>query len=113
MQHFKYDTVEASPVTNYDSQGTTIRVFISKDDAPNYIMRRFDMEPGGSIDVHSHPEEHEIYVLFGELQLVDGEGNRDTVKADEFVFIPPEEPHGYVNESQQPAVFICVIPKPT
>jgi quercetin dioxygenase-like cupin family protein len=112
MQHFKYDTIEASPVTNYNSQGTMIRVFISED-APNYIMRRFDMEPGGSIGVHSHPEEHEIYVLFGELQLVDGEGNREMVKADEFIFIPSEEPHGYVNKSKKPAAFICVIPKPT
>ena len=111
MKHFKYSSIEATPVTSYDSQGTTIRVFIPTEEAPHYIMRRFDIQAGGSIGVHSHPEEHEIYVLEGALQLIDGEGNKETVTAGEFVFVPSEEPHGYANEGNKPASFICVIPK--
>ena len=111
MKHFKYSGIEATPVTSYDSRGTTIRVFIPKEEAPHYIMRRFDIQPGGSIGVHSHPEEHEIYVLDGDLQLIDGDGNQEKAGAGEFVFVPSEEPHGYTNEGKKPASFICVIPK--
>ena len=111
MKHFKYSSIEATPVTSFESQGTTIRIFIPKEEAPHYIMRRFDIQAGGSIGVHSHPEEHEIYVLEGELQLVDGDGNHEKVVAGEFVFVPSEEPHGYANEGKKAAAFICVIPK--
>jgi quercetin dioxygenase-like cupin family protein len=111
MKHFKYSSIDATPVTSYESQGTTIRVFIPKEEAPHYIMRRFDIQAGGSIGVHSHPEEHEIYVLEGELQLIDGDGNKEKVVAGEFVFVPSDEPHGYANEGKKAAAFICVIPK--
>nr|MDO8110126.1 cupin domain-containing protein [Candidatus Sigynarchaeota archaeon] len=111
MKHYKYTTVEATPVTNYNSKGTMIRVLIPKDEAPHFIMRRFEVAPGGSIGVHSHPEEHEIFVLEGELAVIDGAGKREKVVANEFVFVPSNEPHGYANEGKKPAAFLCVIPK--
>ncbi len=111
MKHYKYDKIEAAQVTNYNSKGTTIRVLMPKDEALHYIMRRFDVAPGGSIGVHAHPEEHEIYVLEGELQLIDGAGKMEKVSANEFVYVPPNEQHGYANEGKKPVAFICVIPK--
>jgi quercetin dioxygenase-like cupin family protein len=111
MKHYAYSKVAAVAVTNYNSKGTTIRVLIPKDEAPHFIMRRFEVAPGGSIGVHAHPEEHEIYVLEGELLVVDGAGKKERVAANEFVFVPSNESHGYANEGKKPASFICVIPK--
>ena len=111
MKHFDYDSVTPEQVSDYDSKGTTIRRFIKPDEAPHFIMRRFELEPGGKIGVHSHDAEHEIYVLKGELNLIDESGNKSRVKKDEFIYVPPNEPHGYSNESYDVAAFICVVPK--
>jgi len=112
MKHFHYYEAEENAVTDYNSKKTAIRVFITKEEAPNFIMRRFEIKPGGVIGVHAHPAEHEIYVLSGEMYLTDDKGKKEKVGKDEFIYVPPNEPHGYVNESKETAIFICVIPKP-
>ncbi|MHA1370484.1 MAG: cupin domain-containing protein [Promethearchaeota archaeon] len=111
MKHYHYKERELKPVSLYNSKNTTIRILADADDVPNFIMRRFEIAPGGSIGVHSHLEEHEIYILEGEVVLIDDKGNRETVKKDEYVWIPPLESHGYLNEKDEHVVFICVIPK--
>ncbi|MHA1821869.1 MAG: cupin domain-containing protein [Promethearchaeota archaeon] len=111
MKHFHYYESEENKVYDYHSKKTTIRVFIDKNEAPNFIMRRFEIKPGGQIGVHSHPYEHEIYILKGELYLLGDSDKKELVTADEFVYIPPNEPHGYLNEGSKVAAFICVIPK--
>lgn len=111
MNHFHFSSIEGKEITDHDSKQATIRRFMTKKEAPNFIMRRFDIGPGGRIGIHSHPHEHEIYILSGELVLLH-ENNLETfVNQDEFVFIPAEEPHGYENRAKVPASFICVIPK--
>jgi len=46
-------------------QGTTRQVLIGPDEAPNFALRRFIMEPGGGIPAHTNTVEHEQYVLRG------------------------------------------------
>ncbi|MFX0099950.1 MAG: cupin domain-containing protein [Candidatus Hodarchaeota archaeon] len=111
MRHGNYEETRAENVEAYDSKGTTIRTFITKDEAPHFMMRRFEIAPGGVIGLHGHPEEHEIYILQGEVILTDEKGNRERIKKDEFVFVPPNEKHGYINEGDETVAFICVIPK--
>jgi quercetin dioxygenase-like cupin family protein len=111
LKHFKFDKIDAKDVLDFGSKGTTIRVFISESEAPNFIMRRFEIQPGGIIGIHSHEWEHEMYILQGELFLIDDKGKKEKVSKDEFVYMPPNEPHGYLNESEETAVFLCIIPK--
>ncbi len=111
IKHFPYSNVEEKSVKDFGSTGTTIRVFISEDEAPNFIMRRFEIQPGGQIGVHSHNWEHEIFILKGEVILTNKDGEREKVSQGEFVFIPPNEPHGYINEGKEIVAFICMIPK--
>ena len=111
MRHNHYEETKAETVDAYGSKGTTIRTFISRDEAPHFMMRRFEIAPGGSIGLHGHPEEHEIYILQGEVILTDGAGNRVRAGKDEFVFVPANEMHGYINEGNETVAFICVIPK--
>ncbi|MHA1999431.1 MAG: cupin domain-containing protein [Promethearchaeota archaeon] len=111
MKHFPYHASKETPVTDYGSTGTTIRVLADRDEVPHFIMRRFEISPGGSIGIHKHPQEHEIYILEGEVMMVDGDGNEHLVKKDEYVYVPPGEAHGYKNIDSAPVSFICVIPK--
>ena len=111
VKHFNYKDVKEEIISKFGSTGTTIRVFISDNDAPNFIMRRFEIQAGGQIGVHSHDWEHEMYVLSGEMFLIDDKGNKEKVAKDEFIYMPPNESHGYINESDAKVEFICLVPK--
>lgn len=104
--HFK--DVEALPVEI--GEKTTIRVLISKDDgAPTYSMRVFEVEPSGYIKEHSHPWEHEIFVLEGKgkIRIEDREY---IVEPGYAIFIPPNFKHEYLNIGDKVWRFICTIP---
>jgi quercetin dioxygenase-like cupin family protein len=78
--------------------------------AKTYAMRHFEIKPGGIIPLHSHAEEHEIFVLEGEAKMF---GGKETMvaKKDDVVFVPSDEPHGYDNTNGTNSFrFICVIP---
>ncbi|MHA1145150.1 MAG: cupin domain-containing protein [Candidatus Helarchaeota archaeon] len=106
-----YKDVVEEDVTMYESKNTTIQWLLTKEDgARRFAMRRFKILPGGVIGFHSHPEEHEIFVLKGEGTLIDDNANDVPVKEGDVIFIAPFESHGYKNESSDEFVFLCVIP---
>lgn len=82
-----------------------------RDGAPNFEMRKFTIEPGGSIPRHHHPDiEHEQYVLKGSYQV--GIGNEvHEVKAGDSIFIPNGTSHWYRNTGKGDAEFLCIVPK--
>jgi quercetin dioxygenase-like cupin family protein len=78
--------------------------------AKTYAMRHFEIKPGGQIPLHSHPEEHQIFVLDGAAQVIGGE-QEQIAKKDDIVFVPSDLPHGYDNTKGTKSFrFICVIP---
>ncbi len=90
---------------------TTIQWLITKEDgAKNFATRRIEFQPGGQIGLHDHPEEHHIYILQGQGQFVDEQGNIMEVKQGEVIYVPPNHPHGVVNNGNEALAFICVIP---
>ena len=111
MEFYHYSKAEEKPVTDYGSSNTTIRVLINPETAPNFIMRRFEIGPGGNIGVHGHWNEHEIYVTEGEMDLIDKDGKKTHVKKDDFIYVEPDLLHGYENNSESKVVFLCVVPK--
>ena len=72
-------------------------------------MRVFDVEPGSSTPSHEHPWEHEVYILAGKGLAV-GEQGETQIAKDSVVFIPPNEHHCFINNSNEILRFICVIP---
>jgi quercetin dioxygenase-like cupin family protein len=106
-----YRDVEEEQVTLEGSSGATIRILITtKDGAPRYAMRRFEIKPGGRIGVHEHPEEHEIYVLTGKARVFDDEGHETLAGPGDVLFVPSYEKHGYENLSNETLSFVCVVP---
>jgi quercetin dioxygenase-like cupin family protein len=84
----------------------------SADGAPVYSYRVFTVDPGGFTPYHQHPYEHMNYVISGEGELVDKNGNKRPIKAGDFALVDPDEKHQYRNTSpDQPFVMICGVPK--
>jgi len=101
--------LDAEPVQ--PMPGVLKRVVIGADEgAPNFCMRVFEVEPGASTPSHSHPWEHEVFILSGRGVVVDGEGKETEIMKDSVIFIPSNEHHCTVNTGNEPLRFICLIP---
>ena len=110
MYALNYKERELKDVEMAGSQKVTVRWLVGRQTgAKTYAMRIFEIAPGGFIPLHTHEEEHQIFVLNGEAKLLgDEEG---IAKKDDVVFVPSNEPHGYDNkEGSDIFRFICVIP---
>ena len=104
------DDVRVDPVTVEGVERTEIQWLLSKDDgAPNFALRRFTMKQGGSIPLHGHPWEHEIYILSGRARAFTETDSRE-VGAGDVLYIPPDEPHGYEVLGEEDLLFLCVVP---
>lgn len=111
MYVFNYEEKELEDVSLPGAEKAKMRWLIGrKIGAQRYAMRYFEIQAGGIIPLHSHPEEHEIFVLSGESKVL-GESPKDVAVKDDAMFIPSMIPHGYDNtEGTETFRFICVIP---
>ena len=94
------------------SRGAAIQVLLGPPDGvPNFVLRRFAIEPGGVIPAHRHPDiEHEQVVLEGEMVLT-LDGKAVTVRAGDCVLIPAGVVHRYENPGAVPVQFLCIVPR--
>jgi quercetin dioxygenase-like cupin family protein len=88
---------------------TTKQVLIGPDEGPNFALRKFCMEPGGGMPLHTNDVEHEQYVLRGRARVVIGDEELE-VGRDDAVFIPAGVPHSYEALGEEPFEFLCVVP---
>jgi len=102
MNDIKKDKIEAG-INTYR------QVLIGPEEGPNFAMRRFIIEPGGSMPLHSNSVEHEQLVLNGSADVRIGEKNF-TVEKDDVVFIPADVEHSYTTIGDEAFEFICIVP---
>lgn len=92
-----------------DAIGVTRKMLIPLEEAPNFAMRCFIIQPGGSMPNHTNRVEHEQFVLNGQARI--GIGNDVfEVKKGSVVYIPAEVPHWYTNTGDEPFEFLCMVP---
>ncbi len=105
--------VPSQPVTMDGAAHVSRSVPLGKaDGAPNTAVRVFTMAPGGHTPYHAHAWEHTNYIIAGQGELVDAEGQAHPLKAGDFALVLPHEKHQYRNASaSQPFVMICAVPK--
>ena len=102
--------VEQQTVLMKGARGCTVRWLISDcDGAPHFAMRQFELAPGGHTPKHSHPYEHEVYVLEGEGVVVEGDAEH-AIKAGDVVLVCPQEVHQFRNTSARALKFLCLVP---
>ena len=104
--------VRAQPVEDPGASKTTVRWLISRPEgAPNFAMRSFEVQPGGSTPLHEHPWEHEVYILDGRAEVV-AESGPTAVNPGDAVLVLPGERHQFRNVGATLARFLCLIPLP-
>ncbi|MDB4756034.1 cupin domain-containing protein [Mariniblastus sp.] len=104
------ETVEKSAVEMEGAQGCSVRQLVTKKDgAPNFAMRQFEVAPQGHTPLHSHPYEHEVYVLEGSGFVVEKTGQHAIAKGD-VVFVAPDDVHQFRNSGDAPMKFLCLVP---
>ncbi len=109
MQVKRYEEVEP---TTYDGgrAGVTMREMITAaDGAPTFAMRVFDLAAGAATPYHHHPWEHEVFIVRGSGRVRSEHGDQP-FRAGDTVYIPGDEPHGFVADTD--VQFVCVIPTP-
>jgi quercetin dioxygenase-like cupin family protein len=103
-------SVIAKPVEMDGAEGVEIKLLISKDDGANhFVMRMFELKPGGHTPLHTHPHEHEVFILEGEGIFV-YEGKEHKFCKDYVIFVPGGKEHTLKNTGDSILRFLCIIP---
>lgn len=89
---------------------TARQVLIDHDLSPHFAIRRFVMEPGGGMPLHTNTVEHGQYVLAGAASVRIGEETVQ-VAAGDSVHIPAGVPHSYDVQGEETFEFLCVVPE--
>ena len=88
---------------------TSRQVLIGAELSPHFAIRRFVMEPGGGMPLHTNTVEHGQYVLRGGATVRIGEETVE-VSAGDSVHIPAGVPHSYAADATEGFEFLCVVP---
>ncbi len=109
----KVVSTSAVPLQDVHMEGTKncqVRWLLSRTDgAPNFAMRLFEIQPGGHTPLHNHPYEHEIFVLEGEGEVMEGENPR-RIKSGDVVLVESDDIHQFRNTGSTTMKFLCLIP---
>ena len=104
-----YSEVPAEAVEE-GAVGVKIRWVIAEGDgAPTFAMRHFEIAPGGHTPHHTHPWEHEVFILSGRGKVVGADGERELVPGTA-VLVEPNEVHHFANDGQEPLNLLCFVP---
>jgi len=110
MKVFPYTEVKAEKAAEEGASSVTVRWLITKEmGAPNFAMRLFEVEPGGHSPLHTHPWEHEVFILEGEGVLV-GENKEAKFGPGDAVFVTSNEKHQFRNRGKKTLKFLCMVP---
>ncbi len=110
MKIEKSSSIAKSTVDIEGAKDVEIRWLIAKDDgAEKFAMRMFEIKSGGFTPLHSHPHEHEVFVLEGEGVFV-CEGKEHELGEEYVVFVPGGKEHRFKNTGNSVLGFLCLIP---
>ncbi len=106
-------TKDVLPVTmdNDMVKNVSGRLLIGNEDgAKNFCMRYFEIGKDGHTPKHTHDWEHEVFVHSGNGKVFI-EDKWHSLSKGSAVFVPQGIEHQFKNISDDPFVFICLIPE--
>lgn len=110
MKLVHHTDIEQKPVDMEGSSRCHVRPLIGQTDgAENFAMRQFEIEVGGFTPRHSHPYEHEVFVLEGTGVIYEGDKQHE-IKAGDVIYVVPDEVHQFKNTGENSLKFLCLIP---
>ena len=107
MKIISFREVEAKEVEG--SSKLKLR-WLNTEGSEHFAVRHIEIETDGYSPYHSHPWEHEIYVLEGNGTAL-GEEKGKSISAGDLVSIPAGETHQIKNTGKTPLKALCMIPK--
>jgi quercetin dioxygenase-like cupin family protein len=107
MRIISYKKVEAKEVEG--SSKLKIR-WLNNEGSKIFAVRHIEIEPDGYSPYHSHPWEHEIFVLEGSGTAV-GEKSVESISVGDLISIPGGELHQIKNTGKRKLMILCMIPK--
>lgn len=98
-------------VSKDNIEGLLIRFFITADDpgSPN-SMWIMEFEPSGFAKMHSHREEHYLYILEGRCELKSRNGSHSVATAGDCIFVPACEEHEIINSGDSVLKMLSLMP---
>ncbi len=110
MKIEKSANISKSSVEVEGAKDVEVRWLISKDDgAENFAMRMFELQPGGHTPLHTHPHEHEAFIIQGQGVFV-YEGQEHKFSVEDVIFVPPNKEHRFKNTGDSVLRLLCIIP---
>jgi quercetin dioxygenase-like cupin family protein len=92
------------------ASGVTMRVVAGPaEQAPTFAMRVFEIEQGSATPLHTHPWEHEVFILEGKGKLKSGDKEIALTPGDAVIVLPNEQ-HSFINAGKNILRLICVVP---
>jgi len=108
---FKWEDVECTPLVMEGIDGAVKNILIGENEgASHFIMRYFQLAPGGHSRLEQHAHQHEVIILKGKGIVQIGEV-KHTVAPFDAIFIAGNELHQFSNPHDEGFGFVCVIPK--
>ncbi len=101
----------AKASTDPAAKGAAMKVLVSPEEGwEDYVMRVVEVEVNGHSPKHTHDWPHINYIIEGEgtLQIDD---KINPIKAGSYAYVPSNALHEFVNTSDTPLKFICIVPK--
>ena len=90
--------------------GVTMRIVAgTAEKAPTFLMRVFEIQSGSATPLHSHPWEHESFVLGGK-GVVRSSGKEIPIQEGDAAMVLPNEQHSFLNSGKDMLRMICVVP---
>ena len=110
MKLTHFNDVPLETVSIEGAKKVKIRWLISdKDNAPNFALRMFELEPDGFTPYHTHDWEHEVFVIQGTGILVTEDGEKEFQQWD-VIYTDPNKYHQFKNSGDSLLRFLCAIP---
>ena len=104
------DPVNTTPVEMEGAKDVTMQIMVGRsDEAPNFAMRHFVVQPGGHTPLHQHDYEHEVYIAEGGAE-VECDGKTHQVTAGDVLYIEHNVLHQFRNNTELPMRFLCLVP---
>ena len=103
--------VPAVDLENKGAENVQVRYLIDeRHGSERFALRLYSVGKGGQTPLDQHEYEHHVYVLSGQgllRETLNDQPLRELRKGD-FVFVPSNAVHQFINEHDEPLVFLCV-----
>ncbi|HEY7122595.1 MAG TPA: cupin domain-containing protein [Ktedonobacterales bacterium] len=95
---------------NSGADRATRQILVGPDEnAPNFHLRYFAVQPGGHTSLDQHAHEHGVYIVHGRARLRLGDEQHELHPGD-VVYIAGNEVHQFFTLGAEPFGFLCIVP---